>query len=329
MGRKKRQRRHPAAVVVVLLLGVSGFTAAAFAYTAAGDRLFPATILLPQIAPGDEFYTNVMTLPLTSSGIGTPTPSASSRIGTPTPLEPAGIGRPNRETDFDQVYAKTITDRLGIFVEETYTRIGQAGAGTLSGWQNLVLSAKYLAVLDPPHEFLFTPGLDRELGDTGARRVGASPSGATTPQLFFGKGFGDLDIGYLRPLAVTGYAGYQASDSRPRPDLAVGGLTLQYSVPYLQSKVQSFELPDVIRGLTQMTEFVFSTPTGKSFGARTKALFGPGVSYAGEGWELAVEALVPATRATGRGIGATAQLHLSLDFLAPDTIGKPLFSSEP
>ena len=76
-----------------------------------------------------------------------------------------------------------------------------------------------------------------------------------------------------------------------------------------------------------MTEFLFSTPAGQSFGARTTALFAPGFSYAGEGWELAVEALVPATRATGRGIGVTAQLHLALDFLAPDTLGRPLFSA--
>ncbi len=33
------------------------FSAApALAYTAAGDRVFPATILLPQNAPSDDFY---------------------------------------------------------------------------------------------------------------------------------------------------------------------------------------------------------------------------------------------------------------------------------
>jgi hypothetical protein len=304
MGWGTRYRAGLVAAGAAMLAGL-GFSNNALAYSSTGDRLFPATILLPQIAPGDEFYTNVMAMPLTPSGVGTP----------------------NYVTNFDEVYAKTITDRLGIFVEETDTRIDQVHAGTLSGWQNFDMSLKYLTILDLPHEFLFTLGLDREFGDTGARRVGASPSGATTPQVFFGKGLGDLDIGYLRPLAVTGFAGYSAADSRPRPDLAVGGLTVQYSIPYLESKVESFDLPDFIRGLTPMTEFIFSTPTGKSFGERTTALFGPGVSYAGEGWELAIEALVPASRATGRGVGVTAQLHISLDFLAPDTIGKPLFSS--
>src|SRR5947208_3558729 len=35
----------------------------ALAYSAAGDRLFPATLTLPQIAPGDEFYVWSSTLP--------------------------------------------------------------------------------------------------------------------------------------------------------------------------------------------------------------------------------------------------------------------------
>ena len=92
-------------------------------------------------------------------------------------------------------------------------------------------------------------------------------------------------------------------------------------------KVATIRMHGSVRGLTPMTEFVFSTPTGKSFGARTTALFAPGISYAGEGFEIAIEALIPATRATGRGIGVTAQLHLALDFLLPETLGRPLFSA--
>ena len=224
-------------------------------------------------------------------------------------------------------YAKTITDRFGVFVEETYSGIGRDGASTVWGLQNFDMDLKYLAVNDPDHEFLISLGLDRETGSTGAFRVGASLSGATTPQLYFGKGLGDLDIGYLRPLAVTGFAGMQVADAAPRPDLTTNGFVVEYSIPYLQSKVQSFDLPDLIRGMTPMTEFLFTSPVGRSYGQRTTALIAPGVSYAGEGWELAVEALVPATRATGSGIGATVQLHLALDFFFSNSIGKPLFAS--
>jgi hypothetical protein len=277
----------------------------ASAYTASGDRIFPATLVLPQLTPGDEFYVNLMTQPLASNGPGTPTGS----------------------TNLTATYAKSITDRLGVEIEETYTVLGQRDAGTLYGWQNLDGELKYLAINDIEHEFLLSLGVDRETGGTGALRVGASPSGATTPRLYFGKGFGDLDIGYLRPLAITGLGGVQIADFAPRPNLVTGGFVVEYSIPYLESKVQSFDLPEVIRGLTPMTEISLTTPAGKSYGARTTVLIAPGVSYAGQGWEFAVEALVPASRATGSGFGVTAQLHFALDFLFADTIGKPIFSS--
>jgi hypothetical protein len=277
----------------------------AFAYTAAGDRQFPATLLLPQLTPGDEFYVNYNTLPLHSGGPGTA----------------------DRSSNLTATYMKTITDNLGIVIEETYTRIEQAGAGTLYGWQNLDAEIKYEAVNDPARELIMTLGLDRETGGTGAARVGASPSGATTPRIYFGKGFGDWDVGYLRPLAVTGLAGVQFADTPPRPDLVTTGFVVEYSIPYLQAKVQSLDLPDIVRHMTPMTEITVTAPAGKSYGARTTAVIAPGVSYAGEGWEFAVEAQVPATRATGSGLGVTAQLHLALDYLFPNTIGKPLFSS--
>jgi hypothetical protein len=170
-------------------------------------------------------------------------------------------------------------------------------------------------------------GLDRETGGTGATRVGAFPSGATTPQLYFGKGLGDLDIGYLRPLAVTTFSAVALADTAPRPDVINNGFTVEYSIPYLQSKVQSFDLPNAVRNLTPMTEVLFTSPAGRSYGTRTTALIAPGLSYAGEGWELAVEAQIPATRATGSGVGVTAQLHIALDFFFSDSIGKPLFSN--
>jgi hypothetical protein len=277
---------------------------AACAYTASGDRVFPATLVLPQLTPGDEFYINFNTLPLANGGPGTP----------------------NRATSFTANFAKTITDRLGVSLEETYTRLGQVGTGTLSGWQNLDGEIKYLAINETAHEFIASLGLDRETGGTGAARVGASPSGATTPRVYFGKGLGDLDIGLLRPLAVTGLAGVQIADTAPRPDVYVGGFVVEYSIPYLQSKVQSFDLPDVVRGMTPITEISFSAPAGKSFGARATALIAPGLSYAGSGWEVAVEAQIPMSRATGDGLGVTAQVHLALDFLFADSIGKPLFS---
>jgi len=305
MRRRARRAAGAAAIVAASMFGLGIPARHADAYSAAGDRVFPATLVLPQIAPGDEFYVWGSTLP--QSG------------GPP--------GAPTRSSNFRATYMKTLTERLGIVIEENWTRLDRSGKGPWFGWQNLDTEIKYLAIDNQPHEFLLTFGLDREFGGTGARRVGAFSAGATTPRVYFGKGLGDLDIGYLRPLAITGLAGYQFADSRPRPNLVTAGLVVEYSIPYLQSKVQSFGLPELVRGMTPMTEFWLTVPGGESFGARTTALFAPGVSYAGEGWELAIEALIPATRATGRGIGVIAQFHLSLDYLAPETIGRPLFSA--
>ena len=60
------------------------------------------------------------------------------------------------------------------------------------------MNTQYLAILDPPHEALVTLSVDREWGGTGTRRAVDSPKGATTPTVYFAKGLGDFDIGYLR-----------------------------------------------------------------------------------------------------------------------------------
>jgi hypothetical protein len=302
-GCRSRAGLRIAAALGVGAIGCGG-AAPALAYTAAGDRLFPATLVLPQIAPNDEVYLNDSTLPLT----------------------PAGPGSGKRYNTIDGVFTKTITDRLGIKFEQPYTKLDRVGMRPAYGFQNFEVELKYMAINDIDREFLLSFGLDREFA-TGAVRVGAAPQGQTSPRIYFGKGLGDLDIGYLRPLAVAGFGGYQISDQKPRPNVANAGMVVYYSIPYLQSKVQSLDLPDFMRNLTPMTEVVVNVPTGPTYGVRTTAMVAPGVSYAGEGWELGIEALVPLSKATGRGVGVTAQLHFSLDFLFPDTIGKPLFSA--
>jgi hypothetical protein len=290
--------------IAALVAGLAGLAAPAFAYTAAGDRLFPASILLPQIAPSDDAYLTSGTQPLHSAAL----PSSSDRL-----------------TNASVVFNKTITERLSVGIEDGWNRFDQAGAGTASGWQNLETTIKYLAVLDPTHELLLSVGADREWAN-GAQGIGASTSGATTPAVYFGKGFGDLGLPALRPFAITGTVGYQLADRNSRPDLLVTGIALEYSIPYLESKVASVALPDFVRSLTPMIEFQLATPASTTRGAGTSGLIAPGLNYAGEGWEFGIEALIPTTRAAGSGIGVTAQLHLSLDYLLPDTVGRPLFS---
>src|SRR5260370_21987941 len=120
-----------------------------------------------------------------------------------------------------------------------------------------------MAVVDAPHEFLFSVGGDRQFGGTGAGQVqrrGFSSVGATTPTIYFGKGLGDLDIGYLRPLAISGTFGYLIADKSPRPDVVMPGFAIEYSIPYLESKVRALDLPEIIRGIRPCTEQVLAAP---------------------------------------------------------------------
>src|SRR6516165_7435406 len=236
----------------------------ASAYTSAGDRTFPAMILLPQLAPADQIYLTPTTQPTIE----------------------------DQSTDLAVNFSKRLTERLGVRLEEDYFWIG----GHNTGLQNLAMFTQYLAVLDPVREALITVGVTQEWGGTGTRRIGAPKQGATTPIVYFGKGMGDYDIGYLRPFAITGALGYSFADAKPRSDVLNTDIAVEYSIPYLQSKVSAFDLPDLLRAMTPIVEAVVTTPTTNRGSSRTSATFGPGVNYAGEGWEFTIEALVPAGR---------------------------------
>jgi hypothetical protein len=125
---------------------------------------------------------------------------------------------------------------------------------------------------------------------------------------------------------VVAHLGYSLADTGRRADNLVAGGAFEYSIPYLESKVAAADLPDFVRALTPMVEFLFATPTGSSHRATEGGTIAPGFNYAGEGWELGVEMLIPATHSTGNGLGVTAQLHVALDYLFPETLGRPLFS---
>ena len=102
------------------------------------------------------------------------------------------------------------------------------------------------------------------------------------------------------------------------------GAAVEYSIPYLESKVAANDLPDVFRNLTPIVEFTLTTPT-TGHDEETAATIAPGLASTGEGWDFGIEALIPATRSAGNSVGVAVQIHLSLDYLFPDTIGKPLF----
>src|SRR6516164_11234247 len=305
----RRDPFHGWGITSLFALAIAGVTpTASSAYTAAGDRNFPAQLVLPQSGPADAFWVPISTQP----------------------FEAVNLDETTRQTAFDLTYSKLITERLGIQLGYGLSHLDRLGDSSVTGTstQNFHAVLQYEAILDPSHEFLLSVQVDHKFGGTGDQRVGADKHGATIPGVTFGKGLGDLPIGYWRPLAITGFAGYEFGEG-PRTNTFQAGISIQYSIPYLVSKVSNVNMPSFLRGMTPITEVFFANPVERApdQGTNTTLVVAPGVSYSrGRGWELGIEAMIPTTRATGHGIGVIAQLLVQLDYLLPESvIGRPIF----
>ncbi len=305
----------------------------AFSHTIVGNRLFPATLGIDDPGVNDE-----LALPAFAY---VPNPDGSLQY------------------DFALEWQKTITPDLSFSVGSTFTHLvntlkSDGNFGTLNGWQNLETALKYQLFVSPEHEFIISIGGSVEWGRTGNASVGAEPFSALSASLFVGKGFGDLDVEWLRPFAVTGQIDYTRS-THPlvfgfdpvegvtmdrSPSVVTYGATLQYSLLYMNSFVH--EVPEFFRQLIPTVEAVFQTPVsnigpsviGDIPGTHeTTGTVQPGIFYIGRlgplSFELGAEALIPINRASGRHVGAVAILDFFLDDMFPDTLGKPIFGARP
>jgi hypothetical protein len=248
-----------------------------------------------------------------------------------------------RENDIGVDFAKRITEDFGITVSSTWTRVSPpADAGTLGpvayGFQNLVTTAQFQLLKDSQHEVALLAGVIFNWGNSGAAGVGATPWSTITPTFYFGKGWGDLpdSAGIVRAFAVTGQVGYEIPTTSfdlvsgsPVPQNLVCGTSLQYSMPYLKANVVDLGLPDFINHLIPIVEAQFVAPVANNFGNQfvIAGTVNPGVIWVGSYFQVGLEAVVPINRSSGTSIGAIAQLHLYLDDIFPNSIGKPLLGS--
>src|SRR5215472_5234575 len=191
-------------------------------------------------------------------------PNVADEASLPTfqflPSRDAGIASGNYNLSFE--FDKRITDDFGFSVADGYSWVRTPGAKTQMGWQNVELGLKYKVYVNPEHEFMLSLGVSREFARTGANGtngavLGNDDSSSTTPKIYWGKGFGDVPIDFLRPLAITGTLGYTIPDKKLKvtgtdPDTGDllfnngissqwnGGLSFQYSMRYLQTQVKDF-----------------------------------------------------------------------------------------
>jgi hypothetical protein len=243
-------------------------------------------------------------------------------------------------------FDKRITENFGFSLADGYQWLRTPGAKTANGWQNLEAGLKFKPFVSAEHEFMVSVGVFREFARTGANGTNGAlldndDSSSTTPTIFWGKGFGDLPIGYLRPLALTGTLGYTIADKKLKAtgtdpvtgdplfnngisNQWSGGLSLQYSMRYLQTQVKDLGLPEFVNQLTPVVELAWSSPASRPNQSSTQYLFGVGINYTATGYAVGVEALIPGNRQTGSHMGVIAQLHLYFDDLFPTSLGKPI-----
>jgi hypothetical protein len=237
------------------------------------------------------------------------------------------------ENDIAFEIDKRVTGRLQIQVSGGYQIQTSAAAPARSGWDNVSLTAKQVVLDRPDSESIVTLGATRAFGRTGAAGIGAASVGSTTPTVYFGQGFGALALpALLRPFAVTGTFGYQI------PDRAAGAggqhvgqvlqidNSVQYSLRYLSPMIERAGLPRAAERLVAIVEVTYAAALGKDDSSEVQQRFAaPGLIYAGAGYQLALEALLPLARTSGRGIGAVVQLNLSFETLGLGSIAKPLW----
>ena len=291
----------------------------AAAHGFAGKRFFPATL-----ATDDPFVADELSLP-----------TIESRKMSANGEDPA-----TRETGVSVDVSKRITENLGIGFDATYKMLRPDGGDTQRGFDNLAASIKYKFYQSDGHETILSAGVDADIGGSGSKRVGAESFSTLTPSLFFGKGFGDLpeSMKFLRPLAVTGLVGVgiptrsgttsvsddgEASVER-HPHTLEWGFAVEYSLPYLQSFVQDMGLREPFSRMIPVVEFAMSTALDRGASGTTGTV-NPGIIWAGQYTQLAVEAVIPVNNRSGSRVGWIAQLHFFLDDLFPTTIGRPIF----
>ena len=300
------------------LLGLGAFAVASLAaqaaqaHAVAGDRVFVNTLLIDDPGVADE-----ASLPVYS----VTSPDGKSTV-----------------TDLNFEYDKTITSSLGVGAGTDYDWITNDvldNKKSHGGFNDPYVQVKYRWLLMPEHELMSSVAVEQDFGRAGTTGIDSGYD-TTVVSGYFGKGLGDIPFDPIRPFAVTGELSYNIPNTGYASGYGglnywTGGLTLQYSIPYLQSQIKNYGLPLVLANLTPLAELGWSSAAASSAfrptDDPTTFTLGTGAVWTGEYYSFSTELLWPLNGASGHGLGVIGQFHLYFDDLFPDTLGKPIFGS--
>jgi hypothetical protein len=281
-----------------------------FAHGVAGQRFFPTTFAVDDPFISDEFSVLYNSIKM-NDDVGGPRVQTSS---------------------LDVGYSKRIVPNFGIEVDESYQSLHTDGDGTVSGFGNLAVNAKYQFYTSAQHETIMSVGVSDEIGHTGSSKIGSATFSTISPALYFGKGFGDLpdSVNYLRPFAITGVIGpnlpsQKTTDGVDNSTSLTWAFSLQYSLMYLQSAVKDVGLGAPFNRMVAVVEFPMETCLNTDCKNQTTGTVNPGIAWIGKYTELGIAAEIPMNPRSGAGIGVFILFHLFIDDLFPKSIGRPIF----
>ncbi len=228
------------------------------------------------------------------------------------------------ETDADFELDKRLSTRLSLQINIGYVQLPRVGTSRAEGWQNIETTLKFIIFSNREGEQLGSFSLTREFGRSGARRIGAEDIGATIGAINFGQGFASFaQMRGLQPFALTGSGGFLIVDRQTQDTVheAILSASLQYSLDIFAKTPAGRSLPRVLQPFIPIVETSFALPVR---GGRQRGLLAPGLIYAGDGYQLAAEALLPLTREAGTHAGFIAQLNVSLSVLGFNALARPL-----
>ncbi|MGH8183680.1 MAG: hypothetical protein ACREPH_08480 [Rhodanobacteraceae bacterium] len=268
----------------------------AHAHAIAGQRLFPSTLTFDD------------------PGIGAELPLVFNHI--------RADGVTTNDLGFS--ITKPVTPNFSLIAATDYLGTSQPGAPAVHGWSNVELGGVWQVYRNADTESIGSFSLSRSFAHTGSRATRDDFS-TWSPTFNFGQGFGKAGATWLRPFALTGSVGLDLPNTRAEPRMLNWGLSLQYSLPYLQDFVKYAGIKSPFDNMVPIVELPMQTCLDRGCHGQTTGYVAPGVIWIGRYVQWGVELLAPVNRRTGSSLGVMFGLDFYLDDLAPHGFGAPIF----
>lgn len=271
--------------------------ATAGAHAIAGQRLFPSTLTFDDPGIGAE-------LPLVFSHV------RADGVTT---------------NDLGLALTKPISQDFSLIAGTDYVGATQPGSPALHGWGNFEFGGVWQVYRDAASESIGSFSISRSFAHTGSRSTRDDFS-TWSPAFNFGQGFGNAHADWLRPFALTGSLGLDLPNNRNEPRMLDWGLSLQYSVPYLQDFVKYAGIKAPFDKMIPIIELPMQTCLDRGCHGRTTGYVAPGVIWIGRFVQWGLELQIPVNRRSGDAVGVMFGFDVYLDDLAPHGFGAPLFN---